>query len=90
MTDFKYRCSGTLVSTRHVITAAHCLTVRGQLIERDLEFIVAGRHHLHVQLVNEKHIFVSTSCFMAKLVIWYWNNKMSVGISIGSHQITLV
>uniref|UniRef100_A0A2A4JC25 Peptidase S1 domain-containing protein n=1 Tax=Heliothis virescens TaxID=7102 RepID=A0A2A4JC25_HELVI len=59
--DFKYICGGTLVSKRHVITAAHCVTKKGsaRVVNKNTLTVYLGKHNLRTSVEGVQVKFVN-------------------------------
>jgi dynein heavy chain len=44
--DIKFRCGGSYVGTRSVITAAHCVSLKGELLRAEDFMVYLGRYNL--------------------------------------------
>ncbi|XP_026740430.1 serine proteinase stubble-like isoform X2 [Trichoplusia ni] len=58
--DNKYICGGTLVSHRHVITAAHCVTRKGsrRVVNQNTLTVYLGKHNLRTSVAGVQIRFV--------------------------------
>ncbi|XP_059048191.1 clotting factor C-like isoform X2 [Achroia grisella] len=58
--DNKYICGGTLVSHRHVITAAHCVTLKNgnRVVNKDTLSVYLGKHNLRTSTQGVQIKFV--------------------------------
>ncbi|XP_075983908.1 uncharacterized protein LOC142981710 isoform X2 [Anticarsia gemmatalis] len=58
--DFKYICGGTLVSHRHVITAAHCVTKKNshRIVNEKTLTVYLGKHNLRTSVDGVQIKFV--------------------------------
>ncbi|XP_022831461.1 serine protease gd-like isoform X3 [Spodoptera litura] len=59
--DNKYICGGTLVSHKHVITAAHCVTKKSSqlIVDRNTLTVYLGKHNLRTSVDGVQIKFVS-------------------------------
>ncbi|KAM3963970.1 proclotting enzyme-like isoform 2-T2 [Aphomia sociella] len=78
--DNKYICGGTLVSHKHVITAAHCVTLKNgnRVVNKDTLTVYLGKHNLRtstqgvqIRFVEQiiKHPLYNASTFNRDLAI---------------------
>lgn len=78
--DNKYICGGTLVSHRHVITAAHCVTKKKsmQKVEKNTLTVYLGKHNLRTSVDGVQIKFVHNIIVYPEYNVSTYNRDLAI------------